>query len=71
MYVGSHVDSRLCPACGDVLRGPQDGCAICWHGESHGVLIQSEELGCWVHQHCLDFFGVDSVLEFEQQYHDL
>lgn len=71
MYVGEHVDRRICPASGDVLVGPQDGCAICWYGADRGLLVSDDEIGVWVHQHCLDFFGVDNLLQFEQQYYDL
>jgi len=43
------------------------GCQICWKDESHGLLIKND-VGGWVHQHCLDYFDVDSVSEFEQKH---
>lgn len=33
--------------------------------------MKDDQLGVWVHQHCLDFFGVDDVLQYERQYYDL
>lgn len=71
MYVGDHVDSRICPVCGNTLTPPTDGgCAICWHGPERGLLVSDEEADVLVHRHCLAFFGVDTVPAFEKQYYD-
>lgn len=70
MYTGPDHDSKICPACGSVLKSHPNSCAICWHGPESGLLIKDSQLGVWVHQHCLDFFGCDNVLQFEQQYYD-
>jgi hypothetical protein len=71
MYTGDHVHIKICPVCADVLGDPLESCYICFHDESHGMLVKDEQLGVWVHQHCLDFFGVDNVLQYEQQHYDL
>lgn len=72
MYTGDHVDIRICPVCGDVLTPPSDdGCWICWHGPENGILIADGETGVMVHRHCLDFFGVDTIDQFESQYFDI
>jgi hypothetical protein len=71
MYTGDHVDSRICPVCGNTLTVPTEGgCVICWHGAENGLLITDDQLGLFVHQHCLDFFGVDNALQYERQYID-
>lgn len=72
MYTGDHVDSRICSVCGNTLTPPSDGgCWICWHGTDRGMLVSDDELGVWVHQQCLDWFGVDNVVQYERQYYDL
>lgn len=72
MYTGEHVDSRICPVCGDTLTPPsEDGCAICWHGTERGLLVYDRTTGgVFVHPHCLDHFDCDTVREFEKQYID-
>lgn len=55
----------------DELVGPIDGCRICWRGADAGLLVYDDSAdGCWVHQHCLDFFGVDNAVQFERCYID-
>lgn len=51
---------------------PSDGgCYICWRDEEYGLLHKDTSVGgVWVHRACLDFFGVDTVVEFERQYFD-
>jgi hypothetical protein len=71
MYVGDHVDSHICRVCGNTLTPPgQGGCHICWHGTDRGILIKDEQMGVWVHQQCLDWFGVDDVMQYERMYID-
>lgn len=72
MYAGDHVDSRICPVCGDTVTPPsRGGCWICWHDEERGVLHRDEQMGVWVHQSCLNFFGVDDVLQYERRHFDI
>lgn len=64
MYTGDHVDACICAVCGDTLTPPSDGgCWICWHGTDRGMLKSDEQLGFLVHQQCLDWFGVDNLLQ--------
>ena len=72
MYVGDHVDIKICSVCGNTLTPPSEGgCWICWHGTDRGMLVSDDELGVMVHRPCLRFFGVDNVLQYEQQYYDI
>lgn len=72
MYIDPRAHVRICPVCGDTLTAPTDGaCAICFHDETHGLLVMDDSLDMWVHQHCLNFFGVDNLLQFEQQYRNI
>jgi hypothetical protein len=72
MYTGDHVDRRICPICGTRLTPPSDGgCYLCWHGPERGLLVTDDQLGVWVHQGCLDYFGVDDVVQWERQYIDI
>lgn len=55
----------------DTVPPSEGGCWACWCDERAGMLVKDDELGVWVHQHCLDFFGVDNCLQFERQYFDI
>jgi hypothetical protein len=33
-------------------------------------MIKDDQLGVFVHQQCLDWFGVDDVLQYERSYID-
>lgn len=68
MYTGNHVDLRICRVTGNKLTPPsKGGCYICWKDEEKAVLVKDDEYGVWVHQSCLDYFGVDNYREYEQQ----
>jgi hypothetical protein len=47
------------------------GCKVCWCGEERGLLVwDSTAGGGWVHRSCLDYFDVETVREYEEQYID-
>lgn len=52
----------------DLMLPSRGGCQICWKGEDCGLLVKND-VGGWVHQHCLDWFDVDSVSEYEAEYY--
>lgn len=72
MYTGDHVHRRICSTCGNTLTPPgEGGCWVCWHGLDRGILVKDDEIGVWVHQSCLDWFGVDNVVQYEARHYDI
>lgn len=56
----------------DELVGPSEGgCHICWRDEEAGLMVKDPQIGVWVHQSCLDFFGIEDVVLYERQYYDI
>lgn len=61
-----------CDVCDRRLLLPSNGgCSICFHGPEKGLLVH-DRTACtnYVHRTCLDWFGVDSYVEYERCYID-
>jgi hypothetical protein len=59
-----------------IIHGPvppsDGGCHICWKGPRKGLMVYDRSVGGnFVHQECLDWWGVDSCAQWERQYLDI
>jgi hypothetical protein len=48
-----------------------DHCYICWSDERRGLMVLDRSVGgMFVHQECLDWWGVETCAQWERMYID-